>query len=190
MITTARILGTAMMTGMIATAGLAQTSEDKTAPESFLFVQHADMATFAGTTLTLEGADNSIVVFTDRPHRAASTIPVSELVTRWGEGDDSFAADPPNAALVGETEDGKPVSLIVEITDPALSDGAMSYQYKVIKGDEQTSIENPYVVIDGSTWTLWAQGFANDMVGAGATGSSQISTAVTIDTDGAEVTGN
>jgi hypothetical protein len=80
--------------------------------------------------------------------------------------------------------------LIIEITDPVLSDGAISYQYSAIKGDEQSSIENPYLVIDGSTWTLWAQGFANDMVGAGATGSSQISTAVTIDTDGAEVTGN
>ncbi|MES0863690.1 hypothetical protein ABLN87_15175 [Ruegeria sp. SCPT10] len=146
--TTARILGTAMMTGVIATAVVAQTSEDKNAPESFLFVQHADAATFVGTTLTLEGADKSIIVFTDRPHRAASTIPVSELVKRWGEGDDSFAADPPNAALVGETENGDPVSLIVEVTAPALSDGAMSYQYSVIKGEAQGTIKNPYVVID------------------------------------------
>lgn len=69
-----------MMTGVIATAVAAQASEDKNAPESFLFVQHADTATFAGTTLTLEGAAKRIIVFADRPHRAASTIPMAELI--------------------------------------------------------------------------------------------------------------
>jgi hypothetical protein len=148
--TPVRILGTAVVAGTLATMVVAQTSEDENAPEKFLFVQHADKATFAGTTLTLKGADQNIIVFTDRPHRAASTMPLAELVKRWGEGTDSFASDPPNAALVGETEEGKPVSLIVEITDPALSDGAISYQYNVIKGDNQDAIDNPYVVIDFS----------------------------------------
>ncbi|WP_147235330.1 hypothetical protein [Ruegeria sp. A3M17] len=150
MTTSVRFFGTAIMVSVIATSAVAQTSEDKNEPESVLFVQHAEKATLADNTLTLEGADKNVIVFADRPHRAAATIPVADLVKTWGEGADSFASDPPNAALVGETDDGKPVSLIVEIRNPVLSENSISYQYSVIEGDDQGAINNPYVVIDMS----------------------------------------
>ncbi|SDW78072.1 hypothetical protein SAMN05444358_1011739 [Ruegeria halocynthiae] len=148
--TPARILGTALLLGTFASVLVAQTSEEKKTPESVLFVQHAEKATLADNTLTLEGADKNVIVFADRPHRAAATIPVVELVKTWGEGADSFASDPPNAALVGETDDGEPVSLIVEIRNPVLSENSISYQYSIIEGDDQGAINNPYVVIDMS----------------------------------------
>lgn len=145
--TPSRILATAAITAL-APMALAETAEDKTAPESVLFVQHADKATLADETLTLEGTDRNIIVFTDRPNRSAALIPIAELAKYWGEGADSFASDPPNAALVGETEGGDPVSMIVEISDPVLSEGSISYQYVVIEGDIRNAIHNPYVVID------------------------------------------
>lgn len=140
----------AAATVTLATGVSAEAADDKSAPISVLFVQHAEKATLADNTLTLEGADKTVIIFTDRPHRAAATIPVTELVKTWNEGADSFASDPPNAALVGESDDGKPVSLIVEISQPALSESAISYQYTVIEGDDQGAINNPYVVIDMS----------------------------------------
>ena len=148
--TSVRFFGTAIIASVIATSVVAQTSGDKNEPESFLFVQHADKATLADNTLTLTGSDRHIIIFSDRPHRASGIIPVAELVKHWSEGEDSFASDPPNAALVGQLDDGKPVSLIVELSEPVLSEGSISYQYSIIEGEDPGDIKNPYVVIDTS----------------------------------------
>jgi hypothetical protein len=126
---------------------MAQTSEDKTAPESFLIVQHSTSAALSDGVLTLDGADKHAIVFADRPHRAAGAIPSAQLIQNWDEGADSFASDPPNAALVGE-HDGQPVSLIVELTNPKLAEGNIKFDYKLIEGVEVPEISQAYVVID------------------------------------------
>lgn len=50
-------------------------------------------------TLVLEGVDLSTIWFTDRPARESGAISTGRLAAEWDEGG-TFAADPPNAALV------------------------------------------------------------------------------------------
>lgn len=148
--TTTNVIAAAAMISLCGTAALADSSASSDAPASVLFVQHANKVTFDGDRLTLEGPDQNVIAFTERPHRAAATIALDKFVKSWSEGQDSFADDPPNAALVGETQNGDPVSLIVEITNPDLGDGTISYGYTVLKGEVPESITNPYFVIDDS----------------------------------------
>ncbi|MES0863689.1 hypothetical protein ABLN87_15170 [Ruegeria sp. SCPT10] len=137
----------AIATVGFATAVVAESSQDFTSTEGVLLVQHSDKAAMSGGVLTLVGADKNLIMFTDRPHRAAAAIPSEHLVKIWSEGDDSFAADPPNAALVGQ-KDGNPVSLVVELTNPRTSGEDFVFGYKLIEGEEVSEIDQAYIVID------------------------------------------
>lgn len=109
-------------------------------------------------TLTLKDADANMVIFTDRPHRIAAAVPSADLLKAWVEGQHSFADDPPNAALVGQS-DGKPVSIIVELTDPKQSDENISFSYTVLEGPDVQSLTDSYIVIDsaiGDWFGSWA----------------------------------
>ncbi|MES0863693.1 hypothetical protein ABLN87_15190 [Ruegeria sp. SCPT10] len=143
----------------IAAIPLSVSAEDKPEPESYLIVQHAGSATMAGGTLTLKDADANMVIFTDRPHRIAAAVPSADLLKAWVEGQDSFADDPPNAALVGQSE-GKPVSIIVELTDPKQSDENISFSYTVLDGPDVQSLTDSYIVIDDSP-ALFFKGWAD-----------------------------
>lgn len=131
----------------LATGAFAQSSETESKPESLLLVQHAESATFSDGTLTLEGTANHLIAFADRPERASGIIPLDQLAKVWSEGDDSFASDPPNAALMG-TADGETVTLIVELTDPKLDGNTLSYGYSLLHGPDVSTIDQPYMVID------------------------------------------
>lgn len=144
----AKLLTTTVTALMLATNATAQSAEANTTTESYLFVQHADKAMMSDGVLSLEGPDKNVIIFTDRPHRAASSIPAAELLKIWDEGQDSFASDPPNAALVGQAN-GDPVSLVVELTNPKVGDGGtFTFDYSVIDGNETAVIEQSYLVID------------------------------------------
>ena len=82
-----------------ATAGADKGGEAETKPEAqakaqWLFVAHSASATLAGTTLTLQGADESLIAFTDRPVRKSGRSSWAALAKSWAEGKDSFQADP------------------------------------------------------------------------------------------------
>ena len=102
-------------------------------------------------TLTLEDADANMVIFTVRPHRIAAAVPSADLMKAWVEGLDGFADDPPNAALVGQS-DGNPVSIIVELTDPKHSDENISFSYAVLEGPDVQSLTDSYIVIESSPY--------------------------------------
>ena len=55
-------------------------------------------------------------------------------MAQWGEGDDSFAADPPNAVL-SLFEDEHVSDVVVVLRDPVLSNGDLSYSVDVTDGD-------------------------------------------------------
>ena len=50
-------------------------------------------------SLVMEGVDPHTIWFTDRPARESGTMSTSNLVAQWASGE-TFAEDPPNAALV------------------------------------------------------------------------------------------
>lgn len=60
-----------------------------------LFVQTALSAEHAGDRIVLNNVTPSTLFFSDRPKRITGHIETSEFVGIWGEGDDSFAANPP-----------------------------------------------------------------------------------------------
>ncbi len=144
-----KYLGTVAAAASFVAATSVQAADDKAGPESFLIVQHAVTATLKDGMLVLDGADGQVVVFADRPHHAAATIPLADLVQSWHNGADSFAEDPPNAALIGQSK-GQPVSLIVELQDPKLTGDTLTFEYTLIDGQKPTVIDQPYMVIDNS----------------------------------------
>ena len=85
----------------------------------YLFVQTSDGATLTDSTLTLTGIGPNTGWFTDRPYREAGQIPTEEFLTLWGEGENSFADDPPNADFTC-TVNGEAVNYVVELQNPAL----------------------------------------------------------------------
>ncbi|MDX2379754.1 MAG: hypothetical protein QNM02_08350 [Acidimicrobiia bacterium] len=84
--------------------------------------------------VTLTGVSSTTLFFSDRPYRVTGHIPTDEFVGYWGEGDDSFASDPPNALLT-MFEDDAVNDVVVVLSDPVLSNGDLSYAIEVTDGD-------------------------------------------------------
>ena len=65
-----------------------------------MFVQSAGAVAFRDSTLTLQGISPSVLWFADRPDREVGHVTCEEFVSDWGEGENSFAEDPPNAVRI------------------------------------------------------------------------------------------
>lgn len=110
--------------------------------ESFLFVQHAssgtiesenDSSTAAIYKLTLNGIYNNTMSFSDRPDRKVDQITTARYVHLWTKGQDSFAADPPNAALVMNEADGSEAIVVVELLNPVYDIEQQTLVYDVVE---------------------------------------------------------
>ncbi len=53
--------------------------------------------------------------------------------------------------FIGEV-DRKATSLIVELTNPALSDGSLTFDYVLLKGEDSVTLVRSYVVLDETVW--------------------------------------
>lgn len=107
------------------------------APEKleFLFVQTADSASLADGVLRMGGVNPATIYFSDRPDRVAGHLTTDEFVASWGEGEDSFASNPPNATLsilAGE----EPQEIVVTLTEPRIEDDALVYNVSILEGAE------------------------------------------------------
>ena len=103
--------------------------------EESMFVQTARGIISDGTTLTLRDVTPSTLFFSDRPQRVVGHMTTAEFVELWGEGDNSFEADPPNAVLsfVEPTADA-PTDAVIVIKKPSLKDGQLSYSVDLLEG--------------------------------------------------------
>jgi hypothetical protein len=99
-----------------------------------LYVQSARGMAYENGQLTLEGIAPTTIIFSDRPDRVTGHIPLDEFLDSWGEGDDSFADDPPNAALSIFTED-EIHDVIVVLGDPQLDGDQLSYSVDILDGE-------------------------------------------------------
>ena len=103
-------------------------------------VEYMFAQTSAGVTvnldgrITLVGVSATTLFFSDRPYRLTGHIPTEEFVSKWGEGDDSFSENPPNA-LLSLFEQDTVNDVVVILSDPKLSDGDLSYSVEVTDGD-------------------------------------------------------
>lgn len=101
--------------------------------------------TAASAGVELDGDDHSItlrrpsdvLVFTDRPMRAAQRTSVAELERSWEQ---LFGDDPPNAALSAVTGDGRSIDVPVELTDITSTDDGVRFRAIRLDDGSDTAI--------------------------------------------------
>jgi hypothetical protein len=100
-----------------------------------LFVQTAAGMTSDGVSITLQGLSPSTLYFADRPQREVGHMSSRRFVDFWGEGENSFAENPPNAVLsFAEQSDRPPEDAVVVIQDPTMDGDILSYSIEVLDG--------------------------------------------------------
>lgn len=103
-----------------------------------LFVQTAGNMTYENGYLTLYGLTPTTLMFSDRPDRVTGHLPSEEFLASWGEGDDSFASNPPNAALSIFTED-EVHDVVVVLQEPELEGDELRYRVDILDGEMPAS---------------------------------------------------
>lgn len=125
-----------------------QMIEELEAEES-MFVQTARGISSDGTTLTLNDVTPSTLYFSDRPKRVVGHMTTADFVDLWGEGDNSFEEDPPNAVLAFlEPDDQAPEDAVVVIKQPRLENGHLSYSIETLDGTVSTETGPVTLFID------------------------------------------
>ena len=114
---------------------------------TFLFIQGAESGSVSeinATTSTLELNDVSdkTVLFSDRPDRIVASIQTADFIGNWSTGPDSFAIDPPNAALVLDDEEQRQNISVIELYNPEYDPGAKTLKYD-ITAENATTLNLP-----------------------------------------------
>ena len=100
-----------------------------------LFVQSAHGLTTSKDSVTFHGLAHSTLFFADRPQRVVGHLTSRKFVDQWGEGEDSFAEDPPNAVLSFlEEGDTVPEEVTMTISDPKLDGDTLTYTVDILDG--------------------------------------------------------
>lgn len=103
-----------------------------------LYVQSAHGMAYDDGVLTLQGVAPTTLLFSDRPERITGHIPSKDFLSSWGEGDNSFAEDPPNAVLSMFTKD-EVHDVVVVLRDPVLEGNQWSYNVDILDGEMPAS---------------------------------------------------
>jgi hypothetical protein len=104
-----------------------------------MFVQTAHAAHTDDRELTLQGLSPSTLYFSDRPQRVVGHIHSRHFIDLWGQGENSFADDPPNAVL-SFIEPGSdpaltvPADVVVTLGAPRLYGDRLTYSVEVLDG--------------------------------------------------------
>jgi hypothetical protein len=108
------------------------------APRSvaLLLVIHARGATLQGNTLVLSGVAPSVVLFADRPIRAAGHARTSSIIGAWKNGSDTgFDKVPPNAAVsVLDTAKGELTTVVLVLKTPRLDGDRLTFTVERLAG--------------------------------------------------------
>jgi hypothetical protein len=91
-------------------------------------------------SITLQGAGHATLFFADRPDRVVGHVSTQKFVNEWGEGENSFAEDPPNAVITFmESGDTVPEDATIVLRNPHLTGDALTYNIEVLEGTLPTS---------------------------------------------------
>lgn len=123
-----------------------QSDATTTEPEmvELLFVQNADGVELKGDELVLKGVGKATIFFSDRPERITGHEPTMDFVEFWGDGDDSFASDPPNAVLSvfadeNLLEEDELQDVVLVLKSPRLINDDLIYTVEVLDGPKNIS---------------------------------------------------
>jgi hypothetical protein len=135
-----------------------------------LYVQSAAGVAYEDGRLSLKGIAPTTLFFLDRPGRVTGHIPMDDFLASWGEGDNSFADDPPNAVLSTFSQDVNDVVVVLQA--PVLErDGTqISYEIEILDGDMPASggLSSLFIDVVGRPLTpVSAPGHAGRRAGEG-----------------------
>lgn len=99
-----------------------------------MFVQLAGGVTSTDGTLSLDRIAASTLFFSDRPERVVGHMTTKQFLDQWGEGPDSFEADPPNAVLSFADASGEMEDAVVILRSPSLEGDSLRYSIEVLDG--------------------------------------------------------
>ncbi len=112
-----------------------------------LFVQSAHAVSLANGVPTLKGVNPSTIFLSDRPERIVGHEPTEDFVAEWAVGDNSFVANPPNAAL-SILAGSEPQEIILELMSPRLEKADLIYDVKVLDGKQTAAGDAVSLFID------------------------------------------
>ena len=119
---------------------MGEITEERLEDIEALFVQTAASMISEGDRLVLHGMSPSTLYFADRPQREMGHMSTRSFVEFWGEGENSFAGDPPNAVLsFAEPGDRPPEDVVVVLQEPRLDGDQLSYEIKTLDGTHPTA---------------------------------------------------
>ena len=114
-----------------------------------LFVQDAKAMVFDGSRLTLKEANPNIIFFCDRPVRTAGHMDRNAFMKLVTEGENSFADNPPNAAVSIIDAKGEVTEVVVTLSKRPLVEGNdMIFPIKVLEGELPNAGETVIMFID------------------------------------------
>jgi hypothetical protein len=114
-----------------------------------LFVQDAKAMTFDGNRLTLKEANPNIIFFCNRPVRTAGHMDRNAFMKLVTEGENSFADNPPNAAVSIIDATGEVTEVVVTLSKRPLVKGRdMVFPIKVLEGELPNARETVIMFID------------------------------------------
>ena len=99
-----------------------------------LYVQNSHDVSVEKGRITLKKISPITVFFSDRPKRIAGHMTTKEFVDEWSEGDNSFEADPPNAALSIFGKD-EVVDIEVTLMNPRFDEDNLVYDIAILEED-------------------------------------------------------
>ena len=164
-------IATLLLVLIASSTGNVRASVDAPAPEpeteadestSVLFQMVAAGATYeAGVgsrdgVLTLIDLASDTIVFTDRPERVAVALSTDDVVDVLfapvdGRNDDSFYANPPNAAFSCMSTSGDYARAIFVLQSPVASDSDLAFEVDVLFASGVGADEDEMLVCDGFT---------------------------------------
>jgi len=101
-----------------------------------LFVQDAKGMSFTGDQLTLKGANPNIIFFCDRPVRTAGHLTREAFMKLVTEGENSFASNPPNAAVsIIDSKNNVTEVIVVLEKRPVTKGSDMVFGVTVLEGE-------------------------------------------------------
>lgn len=104
-------------------------------PVPSLAVINAAGARLEGGKLVLTGVAPNVVVFADRPVRAAGHEMLGQFLMQWDEGRDSFAVDPPNATVsVLGARPGEVSDTVLVLKAPKRDGATLTFDVSVLDG--------------------------------------------------------
>jgi hypothetical protein len=114
---------------------MSKNTEPQVSEIEAMFVQSARGLMSSGGTVKFQGLAHSTLFFADRPERVVGHLSSKKFIDQWGEGENSFADDPPNAVVSFlENEESPPEEVTVVLRNPQLVGDTLTYAVDILDG--------------------------------------------------------